>query len=75
MANIEALEWIKTAITDIGTRQILIEQAVARIEERLSSSPDKKSADEVRYAANKDQLARLLAKVLADDVGNEPKKP
>jgi len=49
MANIEALEWIKAAVTDIGTRQILIEQAVARIEERLSSSPDKKPADDVRY--------------------------
>jgi len=73
MANIEALDWIKAAITDIGTRQILIEQAVARIEERLSSSPDKKSADEVRYVASRNQMTQLLAKILMDDDGPESK--
>jgi hypothetical protein len=75
MANIEALDWIKAAVTDIGTRQILIEQAVARIEERLSSSPDKKPADDVRYVANRDQMTRILAKILMDDDGPESKKP
>ena len=74
MANIEALEWIKAAVTDIGTRQILIEQALARIEARLSSSPDKKPADDVRYVASRDQMTQLLAKILMDDDGPE-KRP
>jgi hypothetical protein len=74
MANIEALDWIKAAVTDIGTRQILIEQAVARIEERLSSSPDKKPADDVRYVASRNQMTQLLAKILIDDEP-ESKKP
>ena len=73
MANIEALEWIKAAVTDIGTRVILIEEALARIEARITS-PDKTPADDVRYVASRNQMTQLLAKILIDDEP-ESKKP